>query len=597
MINEKITKIQRKQLDYNFWKFGVEIEADWGTEEKMNSVAKKLDAVVTDTYHGAEEYKGIRWVFEPDMSIQVNPDDVLPDSPDFVSEGFVYEGVSPILDIYELEKALQYIFPLIKTNETMGMHVSMSNKNINFLDFDWLKFMLFFEEGYLYSKFPSRKNSKYASSMNEFLEKLMNTRGYIKLMREGKLTEISTQCKKWIQKYAQKMYGINFIKNKKGYVEFRYLGGAHYNEKYNEIMAVIEMWLHTFNLVLSDSNKVEYHNKLQRFMKVDSSLSKIKMMLVDELDEEPYRLDLLFSEDRINQSINAFTIIDYSYVYDPVEGYSDGLEKNDTAYKNFVRRLGLSSTPIKYISDVDKKQVKHVFDSPEYSILDCINILLSYKLDSILSKLNIAEDELDTIIADVFVSLKDFARDYIESKMDTDEYKDKYTELLIKSIEESASFHNTSINSFANPSYGEYYDMLTDILGKGPIKLEIVFKEPIMSSLLSIIKDSFKVSLANSSAVSDKLVKYIKKNAYFGFNGVLSRYSQIYGFRLNRFFIIFEYVLFTKVDYVNKHFGITPDKYNEIFDPNSIKEKVIDIAIDYLTPFIQKASKIYMDDK
>lgn len=599
MINEKITKIQRKQLDYKYWKFGVEIEADWGSEEKMREIASKFDAVVTEVYHGAEEYKGIKWVFEPDPSITVNDDDTYADSPKFKENGFVYEAVSPVVDINELESSMEYIFPLVTTNNTMGIHVSMSNKNIDFLDFDWLKFMLFFEEGYIYSKFPNRKNNSFAMSASDFLHKMINTKDYILLINQNKKDELIKYCKKWVYTHAYKMYGINFVKNKKGYVEFRYLGGASYNEKLSEIMAIIEMFVHTFNLVLSNSNNTEYHNKLQRLSQLSTNYSDLKLSLVNELDSDPFSLDALATDSRILATIDYVCEVAFKKIYSKKDDYSayetskDEIKKD--LYFNFIHELRNITPDFIYARSITYEDVKMVYQS-NIPLHRCFNALVSYKMNIVFNKYRIDSYKQHDLVIKLENDLRLFAGYHIETIFDNQQVKNKYMDIIYSKIIETDQIHSNIKNKLrsipSNTPISEfYYDSFKQLLPTSPYKMELLLDASMFEQLYTFIANYYKDKLqieTMAEQIANHILVYLRKNAFVKFGGMEPGMVYVETPRFSNLFKAMNELITYKMYVIHKIKAIRRLDYEKMVNDGTISlQKLIDITVDYLEPIIK----------
>lgn len=110
-------------------------------------------------------------------------------------------------------------------------NISFEGENITH-KFNKLKFILGFNEDYVYEGFESRKNALYSKSIkhiipsNKFLvENISSFNSYDYRMPESKY------------------YGVNFDKLKNGYLEFRYLGGKDYEYKEDLIKEKINYFI------------------------------------------------------------------------------------------------------------------------------------------------------------------------------------------------------------------------------------------------------------------------------------------------------------------------------------------------------------------
>jgi len=136
-----------------------------------------------------------------------------------------------------LIKVFEWIQSNGYTNERCSIHVNMSIdgdviptlstiENINIP-----KFILSFDEGKIFDKFPSRKDSVYARS--------------IKQIRPNRVLFYSPTLEDFSRSTLtlpsdEKYYGVNFLKAEKGYLEYRYLGGKDYEKKSKTILDIIE---------------------------------------------------------------------------------------------------------------------------------------------------------------------------------------------------------------------------------------------------------------------------------------------------------------------------------------------------------------------
>lgn len=133
------------------------------------------------------------------------------------------------------------------TSEKSAIHVNVGfDKSMpNFLSkLDTLKYILDFDEDYIFKMWPNRKNSIYARTIKLivptdkfYTEKItapIDPRNYIVP--------------------NEKYYGINFSKLIKNYLEFRYLGGDGYEKKIQNILDMTDYFvLSLYNSVMNPS--------------------------------------------------------------------------------------------------------------------------------------------------------------------------------------------------------------------------------------------------------------------------------------------------------------------------------------------------------
>ncbi|NBU96852.1 MAG: hypothetical protein EBS19_01350 [Spirochaetia bacterium] len=93
-----------------------------------------------------------------------------------------------------------------------------------------LKYILGFDENFVYKRFPERMGSLYAKSIKRILP----------INKFVDPTNISFIDKNLFEVPLEKNMGINFLKLPEGYFEVRYLGGKDYQKKYTTLKEVID---------------------------------------------------------------------------------------------------------------------------------------------------------------------------------------------------------------------------------------------------------------------------------------------------------------------------------------------------------------------
>ena len=154
-------------------------------------------------------------------------------------------------------KMLKWISENGYTNERASIHINLSFDKKYLQDKDLiskmnvLKFILEFDEKQVYKFFPKRENSTYAKSVKWVMPKIEA------FHFDG--NHIAANNFKFAD---TKYYGINFSKSEKNYLEFRYIGGADYEKKPDEILYLTErflmqMWGSCNDSRFNDLNKIE----------------------------------------------------------------------------------------------------------------------------------------------------------------------------------------------------------------------------------------------------------------------------------------------------------------------------------------------------
>lgn len=229
--NEELNAIQHSRMGFEF---------EFFSNKKLEQVKQDLTRLlgkrihVEDACHSDFQPNGDVFKIEPDNS---GGSGMI----EFITGPLPYAESKLIL-----AKTLKYIRETGYTNERSSIHCNVSfdtNElgdicNISKLDIG--RYILRFDEEYVYKLFPNRRDSVYAKS--------------IKYMMPYDMTINNPGFNEWTNYLmAQtKYYGINFEKTAKGYLEYRYMGGKDYCKKYSEIITLIEYFLTSLYNCLTD---------------------------------------------------------------------------------------------------------------------------------------------------------------------------------------------------------------------------------------------------------------------------------------------------------------------------------------------------------
>ena len=217
-----------KQKILNGCVLGMEFE--FYSENNKKEVAKEIGRlvkkkiVIGDAYH-SEGIDPTQWKIEPDFSLGMKG----------------MELVTPPLEYNEaiacMYKIFGYMQQYCSTDEKCAFQFNISFdkfKLTNMKDrieaINRLKFVLGFDEEYVYSKFPKRKSSIYARSINSIFP----------INKFVFADDVAVIHKENYELPSDKYYGINFSKLTKGYLEIRYLGGRNYEKRGKDIQEIIE---------------------------------------------------------------------------------------------------------------------------------------------------------------------------------------------------------------------------------------------------------------------------------------------------------------------------------------------------------------------
>jgi hypothetical protein len=169
-------------------------------------------------------------------------EDVFKLEPDFSGGSGMIELVTGPLHFNEakliLAKTLKWIRENGSTNDRCSIHVNLAfnvhtlGPVVNMTKLDVGKFVLSFDEELVYKNFPKRRDSVYVKSI-----KFVIPLSRMSLDFPDKTLSLNYRFAN------EKYYGINFTKIPKGYIEFRYLGGAGYEKMYNSILKMTEHFI------------------------------------------------------------------------------------------------------------------------------------------------------------------------------------------------------------------------------------------------------------------------------------------------------------------------------------------------------------------
>lgn len=189
------------------------------------------------------------------------------------------ELISPALSLQTFLQICPNIFRAISkvgtTTNQCGFHVSISLKYM--FGVNPLKLALFVDEDLVYSLFNKEARSKYGGPVKDLLadilKRLSNIPGDITSEVE-KVLEAKLQIS--LFHFLTKKYGINPGKLQKGYIEFRYMGGASYHKKWEAIKNIIGMYIAILKIANDKYyRREEYESKVLELIKDEIKAEKI----------------------------------------------------------------------------------------------------------------------------------------------------------------------------------------------------------------------------------------------------------------------------------------------------------------------------------
>ena len=302
-----------------------------------------------------------------------------------------------------IAKTLKWIRENGSTNERCSIHINVAfdgkklgtPTNVSSLDIG--KFVLNFNEDKVYEAFPNRKDSVYAKSI-KFIVPLSG------------MTQPSPERISW-KNYmfvSEKYYGVNFSKLPKNYIEFRYLGGKDYENKYNTIMNLTE------HFVTSLYETLMYPKYTDKDLKqLDAVLEKHSGIVESYKDYQAFKKK--FPKIKLMVDLQTYDQI--------VETFYPKMREE---VFNLLTLAGLKEGLINYDADTGRMQLKNAelmrcFEIKGVDIVDCkvqgnilnCDIFSSELINSSLFESNLfgATDAADCKIEDSYVSKNVMCKD------------------------------------------------------------------------------------------------------------------------------------------------------------------------------------------
>ena len=136
-------------------------------------------------------------------------------------------------------KTLQWIKDNGWTDQKCAIHLNVSFNNFKaklrtpLMGLNILKFILSWDEEFIYSRFPNRRDSVYAKSINNFypISRFVFFENPENIDRNDYIVP------------HEKYFGVNFTKLPKDYLELRYLGGEGYERKTYKILEILDYYI------------------------------------------------------------------------------------------------------------------------------------------------------------------------------------------------------------------------------------------------------------------------------------------------------------------------------------------------------------------
>lgn len=262
-------------------------------------------------YHSTFQTDNKNFKLEPDLSGGFNMAELVTGPMPYIEARLV------------LVQLLKIIQEIGYTTERSGIHVNLSfNKEAAFKieAVNPLKLILAMDEQKVYDAFPDRVNNVYAKS----IKNIIPFAGY------DYSTASATVLNNSLLLPYTKYYGINFSTLESGRLEFRYLGGEHYERKVEDLLNLIDYFVMITWTCMGREMSGEQTRELKRYL--DKNIGRYKTMnkLESFLAYYPsvaVQVDKVGSYDVVNAYFNR--------VYDRIFTLVNGLKTLEDCILNF----------------------------------------------------------------------------------------------------------------------------------------------------------------------------------------------------------------------------------------------------------------------
>jgi len=324
----------------------VGIEFEFYSNKDIKATAKELGALlyrkirVEDKAHSDFSPTEKEFKIEPDMSGGEKLMELVTGAIEYKDARLIIIIVSKWIEENGYTNDMSSIHLNISFDNKKGGERRIENMNV-------LKFILEFDEDYVFNLFPQRENSTYAKSIKYVVPntEVFNIDG-------GLIDENNFGFPN------SKYYGINFEKRIKDYLEFRYIGGKDWEKKTSKILHlldsfIVQLWKST------ESKKLNHFNSLE----LKRILSNNRRIIDAKIDWRVIETEWKNIE---------FTV-DLSKATEIIQNYWSKIQKR--VIKLFTHG-SLTKGHINYDSDTGKVQVKdgelsYCVNIDGYDFIDC----------------------------------------------------------------------------------------------------------------------------------------------------------------------------------------------------------------------------------
>jgi hypothetical protein len=224
----------------NASRVGVEFEfySKLGNKEVARSLAKEIGKRVVIPYTVPALGEKAKPLYHSPIEVT---DSIFKLEPDYSGGLEMYELVTGPMGYKEAKEVIQKILGWIDkfgyTNEKCSIHLNMSFdidkvQPLYTIDkLDVMKFVLAFDENFIYERFPTRRGSVYARTIRSIIPN-----SFFFYNSAPADFDVADNFNTPEEKY----YGVNFTKREKNYLEFRYLGGKDYEKKAKKVLECLD---------------------------------------------------------------------------------------------------------------------------------------------------------------------------------------------------------------------------------------------------------------------------------------------------------------------------------------------------------------------
>lgn len=262
------------------------------TIELINLEFNPIEIYYNNQYHSGFEVTDQKWICEPDFSGGSEMIELITGPTNWLESRII------------LIKMLNFIKKYGYTNDYCSIHINISFTDVSVNDLNPIKLILNFNEDFVYDKFPDRRSNIYARSIK-----------WIVPFEDWEDSEIAlnsiVQCVQIPD--DTKYYGINIQKKWMGYLEYRYIGGADYENKVDDILALMDYFVMqtknaiTEELLPEDNIKLLSYledniNWFKQYKTYNDFLANIEGIRV-EIDQNPDYQSICASWDKFKKKL------------------------------------------------------------------------------------------------------------------------------------------------------------------------------------------------------------------------------------------------------------------------------------------------------